>query len=60
MLRNAKAEVIALSRRNRNSKMRMYRYKKGVKNRNTLLAHIKHRKYVNEKVHNALKVSNAI
>ncbi|XP_008217518.1 uncharacterized protein LOC100677987 [Nasonia vitripennis] len=60
ILRNAKAQIISLQRKNKTLQTKLYRWKKGVKTGNSLLSHLKHRKYINENVVDSLKVSKLL
>lgn len=60
ILRNARAEIISLRRKNKTLQMKLYRWKKGVKTGNSLLSHLKYRKFINKNVVDSLKVSTGI
>ena len=58
IMANAKKEVITLQQKNRSLRMKLYRSrKKGVKDLDTLVKHVKGRKYINEKVSKIWSVS---
>lgn len=60
ILRNARAQIISLRRKNKTLQTKLHRWKKGVKTGNSLLSHLKHRKFINENVVDSLKVSTGI